>query len=411
MKQVVLIIGLCLATTTAFAQKASVTGAERISRNSRGNFNEARSLINGALEHADTKDDPKTWFIAGQVEDAQFNAENTKQILGQQPNEPVMYEALQNGIPFYMQAYELDQRPDARGRVRPKYDKNIKGIFGANHIYFLHGGIYYYEQEEYQKAYDLWDKYVEIANLPFMSDTKAAAKDENYFTAQFYAGIAATFLENKELAIKAFTRAKDAPFRQNDAYQFLIWEYEQLRDTANLEKLYEECMNVFPDSSYYMFSLISIYLLTDRDAKALEMLNMAMSKDATNAQLYYAIGSVYESSQSLGDIEKAESNYAKALEIDPDDAINHSNLGRIYFNQAANKLNEANQITDVNEYNVEKAVARGLFEKARPYYEKAHQLNPDEKENIMALRGIYYNLEMDDEFEAIEAKMNINYDE
>ena len=91
MKHVLLIIGLCLATTTAYAQKAAVTGAERIAKNARGNFNEARTLIKGALEHAETKDDPKTWFVAGQVEDAQFNAENTKQLLGEQFNEPVMY--------------------------------------------------------------------------------------------------------------------------------------------------------------------------------------------------------------------------------------------------------------------------------------------------------------------------------
>ncbi len=37
---------------------------------------------------------------------------------------------------------------------------------------------------------------------------------------------------------------------------------------------------------------------------------------------------------------------------------------------------------------------------------KAHQLKPDDRECMIALRGIYYNLNMGDKFDAIEAEMN-----
>jgi len=403
MKQVLLIIGLCLATITAFAQKASVTGAERIAKNPRGDFNEARNLIKGALEHAETKDDPKTWFVAGQVEDAQFNAENTKSILGQQPNEPVMYEALKNALPFFLKAYELDQRPDERGRVRPRYNKNIIGILGANHGSYLNGGGYWFTERDYHKAFDFFEQYIEIANLPFMAGTKTAAKDSTYMMVQYYSGMVSTQLDNPELAIKTLNRAKELPYNLNDILQWLCAEYIQINDSLNLEKTYEEGYKFFPDSSYYLFSLINVYITSDRNDKAIDMLNTAIAQDPSNSQLYQALGSVYE--RGTNESDKAEASFIKALEFNQEDAGNNFNVGRIYYNQGVNKLNEVNLITDVNLYNQEKSVVQNLFEKALPYFEKAHRLEPDEVEYMVGLRGIYYNLGMSNEFNEIDKKM------
>ena len=407
MKHVLLIIGLCLATTTAYAQKAAVTGAERIAKNARGNFNEARTLIKGALEHAETKDDPKTWFVAGQVEDAQFNAENTKQLLGQQFNEPVMYEALLNALPFYIKAFELDQRPDDRGRVRPRYDKNIKGILGANHIHYYSGGGYWFMERDYQKAFDFFEQYIEIANLPFMADTKSAAKDSTYMFTQYYSAMASTQLGQPEIAIKTINRAKNPPYNLNDILQWLWYEYEQLNDTENIEKTLEEGYKAFPDSSIFLFSLINVYISSERNEQAINMLNTAIDKDPSNPLLYQALGSVYEKGTS--DDDKAEANFLKALELSPDNPANLFNLGRIYYNQAVSKLNDTNLITDANLYNQEKAVVKSFFEKARPYFEQAHKIVPDDGEYMVPLRTIYYNLDMSKELETIDAKIENLY--
>ncbi|WP_449190583.1 hypothetical protein [Tannerella forsythia] len=41
-----------------------------------------------------------------------------------------------------------------------------------------------------------------------------------------------------------------------------------------------------------------------------------------------------------------------------------------------------------------------------PFFEKARELKPDEKEFLIGLRGIYYNLNMNEKFDEIEAEMN-----
>ena len=407
MKRVLLTVALCVAASASFAQKKVVNEAQSIAKGSNADFGEARTLIKGALENPETKDDAKTWYVAGFIEDQQFNTERAKQILGQQPNEPVMYEALYGILPYFQKAYELDQLPNEKGKVKPKYTKDIKSILSANHVYLFNGGAYYFDKQEYKKAYDFFNQYVEISELPMFAGTQTAEKDSTFMTVQFYAAAAASLAKDSRLAIAALERAKNTPYRQYDVYQYLCYEYGEARtaqDSVMLEKTFEEGMQVFPDSAFFLNNLINTYIYSNRNEKALEMLNVAIQKNPNDANLYNVMGRVYET--GLKDYANAEKNFQIALEKDPNLTDALSNIGRIYYNQGVNKLSEANRINDSKKYQEELGMAKDLFKKALPYYKKAHEAEPEKMDNMIALRGIYYNLNMGPELEAIEAEMN-----
>ena len=407
MKRVLLTVALCVAASASFAQKKVVNEAQSIAKGSNADFGEARTLIKGALENPETKDDAKSWYVAGFIEDQQFNAERAKQILGQQPNEPVMYEALYGILPYFQKAYELDQLPNEKGKVKPKYTKDIKSILSANHVYLFNGGAYYFDKQEYKKAYDFFNQYVEISELPMFAGTQTAEKDSTFMTVQFYAAAAASLAKDSRLAIAALERAKNTPYRQYDVYQYLCYEYGEARtaqDSVMLEKTFEEGMQVFPDSAFFLNNLINTYIYSNRNEKALEMLNVAIQKNPNDANLYNVMGRVYET--GLKDYANAEKNFQIALEKDPNLTDALSNIGRIYYNQGVNKLSEANMINDSKKYQEELGMAKDLFKKALPYYKKAHEAEPEKMDNMIALRGIYYNLNMGPELEAIEAEMN-----
>ena len=407
MKRVLLTVALCVAASASFAQKKVVNEAQSIAKGSNADFGEARTLIKGALENPETKDDAKTWYVAGFIEDQQFNAERAKQILGQQPNEPVMYEALYGILPYFQKAYELDQLPNEKGKVKPKYTKDIKSILSANHVYLFNGGAYYFDKQEYKKAYDFFNQYVKISELPMFAGTQTAEKGSTFMTVQFYAAAAASLAKDSRLAIAALERAKNTPYRQYDVYQYLCYEYGEARtaqDSVMLEKTFEEGMQVFPDSAFFLNNLINTYIYSNRNEKALEMLNVAIQKNPNDANLYNVMGRVYET--GLKDYANAEKNFQIALEKDPNLTDALSNIGRIYYNQGVNKLSEANMINDSKKYQEELSMAKDLFKKALPYYKKAHEAEPEKMDNMIALRGIYYNLNMGPELEAIEAEMN-----
>lgn len=400
MKRLLLTVALCVAASSAsFAQKKAVKEAQGIAKGDKADFTEARALIKGALENPETKDDAQAWYVAGFIEDQQFSAERTKQILGQQPNEPVMYEALGAILPYFKKAYELDQLPNEKGKIKPKYSKDIKSILGADHVYFFNGGAYYFDQKDYKKAYDFFNQYLEISELPMFEGTQTAEKDSTFMTVQFYAAVAATQLQDSPIAIKALERAKSSDFRLNDVYQYLSYEYKQAGDSVNYVKTLEEGYAKFPNEEFFLMSLIDAYIQSSQNEKAISYLNTAIAQKPSDSQLYHALGIVYET--GIKDYAKAEETFKKALEVNPESVESMSALGRIYYNQAVNKQGEANMINDSKKYQEELTIAKDLFKQALPYFQKAHEMKPSESEYMVALRGIYYNLNMGPELEAI----------
>lgn len=403
MKRVLLLVALCVATSASFAQKKAVNQALAITKGEK-NYGEARNLIKGTLDNPETKNDAKTWYVAGFIEDQVFESERAKMLLGQQPNEAVMYQSLLEILPYFRKTMELDQLPDAKGKVKPKFTKDIKGILATNHMYYINSGAFYFDEKDYPKAYDSFEQYLEISNLPMFEGEAVAERDSNFMTVQFYAAVAATQLDKPELAIAALERAKHDDFKPNDVYQYLAYEYQQVQDTVNWEKTLQEGMEKFPDDEYFVSNLIYSYINANKNELAIANLEKAIASKPNDPQLYDVLGRVYES--GLNDMENAEKYFSKALELDPNYADALSNLGRVYYNQGVNKLGDANQINDNKLYQEELAKAKELFEKALPYFVKARELKPDEKEIKIALRGIYYNLNMGKEYEEIEAELN-----
>ena len=403
MKRVLLLtFALCLTAFASFGQKKSVNSAQSIAKGESPNFAEARNLIKGALENPETKDDAKTWYVAGFVENQQFKNEQMKQVLGQQSNEPVMYDALSAVLPYYLKSLELDQLPNAKGKIKPKYTKDIKNDLAANLIWYINAGSHYFETNNYQKAYDVFDQYITITDLDLFKGEPIAEKDSNYQLVLFYKGIVASQMDNHQAAIESFEKLKPLNYRPSEVYQYICIEYETMKDTVNLTKALQEGFEKFPEDQYFMLNLINQYVYANKTDEAIDLLNKAIAQTPDNVQLYSVLGRMYEGKEN---IEEAEKNFKKALEIDPNFADAMGGLGRLYFNAGVNKLDEANKIDDNKLYQEGKAKANLLFEKALPYYEKALNIKPYNREFMAALSNIYYQLNMGDKLKALEAKM------
>ena len=67
---------------------------------------------------------------------------------------------------------------------------------------------------------------------------------------------------------------------------------------------------------------------------------IAAEQDPTNEILWYSLGSVFD---NLGNTEEAEVAYLKALKVNVDYFDANYNLGALYFNQAVQAINKANE--------------------------------------------------------------------
>ncbi len=373
------------------AQKANVKGADRIA-DKKGDYKEARRLIGEALQHEDTKDDPKTWYVAGYVEESNFEQEVEKiQRQKGTPDLPVMNKALLDMFDYYKTVLKMEEGSRRLG----KYSKKVKKCLEPNLLNFFNAGIFYMNNKDFKNAVKAFDDFKEIKSLPFFADEDIAKVDSTSMQADFFACYASYYAKDKEGAIKRAEKIKNVPFRQNDIYQLLAQTYEELNKRDEYINILKEGMQLFPSSNYFSVNLINTLIQDNKRDEAISILAKAIEVDPKNYQLYDVMGKLYEEIDQNKSIEF----FQKALDIKPDFSESLFNIGRIYYNQAVT-LKSSDKITKKTEDQAE-----ALFRKALPYLEKAYEINPDSCYYILST--VYYNLKMSDKYDAIKEKYNL----
>ncbi|MCP9612100.1 tetratricopeptide repeat protein [Coprobacter tertius] len=414
MRKIFLTAACCLFASASFAQMKMVNRAFSEAKMENPDFNAARNAIKEAMENPETKEVAKTWYVGGFVENKAFENDQKKMMINQEVKENDMYNALYNTYKYFRVAAKYDTVPNEKGKVKPKYLRDIKTILKNNQAFFMNAGAYYYNQKDYNKAGEMWQTYLDIPDIDFMKSMDIK-KDTTYTQIKYNRAIAAVIegqgKDDKavhEVAIKTLEGLKDSKYNEMDVYKFLTYEYETMKDTTSLVKTLEEAVTKFgkdanKDDYQFLLKLINYYIYSDQAQRAIAYLDKALETDPQNAEYWKVKGSLYS---ELKDDDKAIECMKKAIEINPDyvDAIGE--LGRLYYNKAIEMTSEISTIKE------DKAYIQARNEKVVPYYklampllEKAHKMKPDESMYKIALRGIYYNLEDEANLKRIESEM------
>ncbi|WP_296929238.1 tetratricopeptide repeat protein [Porphyromonas sp.] len=391
-KVTLVLLVLMSALTFGYAQTANVKGADRLSDASKPNYPEARNLIQQALENPETKDDAKTWYTAGLVEERAFTGENQKSLKGEPQDLPNMYKALLAMHEYYTKTYEIDHQPNDKGKVRPKFEKKISKAYEENLLYYINAGGYYMEQKDFKNALKAFQAFREIKRSPLFEGEKIAQPDSNSMMVDFFAIITAYQAGDKQLAIQYGEELKGNGYRQNEVYQILAQTYIEEGDTANYITTMREGLKLFPKEPYYSVNLINTYIVQNKYDEARTFLTQAIELNPENPQLYDVMGKLYEESNE----EEAIKWFSKALEVDPNYVESLCNIGRIYYNKAV-------EVSDKEEGGMAAAQKKrtALLNKALPYLEKAYSINPDA--SYYLLGNIYYALGDNAKYEEIQA--------
>ena len=391
------------ATTSIFAQKSVVRDAKR-SLNS--NLDEARTLIKQAIENAETANDAETWKIYGDIGDKAFDNERTNEMLGKSANEKVMYDGLLESYRPYIKADSLGEIPDGKGKVRNKFRKEIQSKLRANHQFYINGGIYYNDQQNFAKATEFFETFWDIPTLSMFDNMKDAfVLDSTYQTIKYYAIITSIQGENHDKAISLLKRAASEPFIENssfqesDIYELLASEYSQMGDSVEYVNILNEGASRFPNSKYFIPNLVNVFIKNDENDKAMEYLDTAIKNDPSNAcDLNSVKGALMAEN---GDFQGAENEYKKALAQDPSCERALESLSVNYILQAQDLKEITATISDRKQQLENDKKTIELYELSLPYLEKFVNLLQERKADttvldgaLMKLRNVYYNLSL-----------------
>ena len=123
------------------------------------------------------------------------------------------------------------------------------------------------------------------------------------------------------------------------------------------------------------------------------------------ANVYYKI---YDRNRVENEIffEQAKQLYVKALRLDPNNESANYHLAILYYNKAVNIIKDLDYdmdmlaLMEIQEKTVE------IFRQSLPFMEKAYQLNPQKKQTLIGLMGIYYSLNDNTKSTEIKAKLD-----
>lgn len=353
MKRILTAVFISLALGS-YAQRAQVQSAYSYLKYEQ--LDKAKESIDIAVTNENTMNYDKAWYYRGLIYQALYKNEK----FGNLSSDP-LNEALRS----YNKALELNPKFEYADDITEK-----KKILAQQ---FADMGYVNYNLKNFAGALSAYEGVVAI--MP--NDTSS------YFNAALCAERAGNVAKAKQF----YTKLDEMQYKDAKMYHSYAQLYLTEGDTTKALEILSRGLSRFPEEKSILITQTNIYISSGKTAEALNAINMAIEKDSTNANLYFAKGTLVEKTEKSKDA--AIAAYKKAIELKADYFDAYYNLGALYFNDGAHLANEANSIKDNNQYAKAKAVFEAKFKEAKPYLEKAWELNPKDQSTMISLKQLY----------------------
>jgi tetratricopeptide (TPR) repeat protein len=374
-KNIFSLILLSFLLQSASAQSSKVISAYNYWQN--GDLDKAKDAIDQATENPSSSDNWKTWYYRGKV---------YLSIAG-------------SDVPEY-RALSEDPVTEANNAILKtyKYDSKKMDIKDVDNMYktiipfAFNSALTNYQGGNFEKAAYFFEMSLAVNKHFGKTDTTAIY---NIALSHDQAG-------NIAKADEYYRSAIAAGYSPAKTYADLANMYVKKDMLDSALSVYNLGRKSYPRDQNLLTGELNIYLVQKRFDEAKANLDVAIENDPLNEVFLYARGTIFNTKQ---DYANAEVDYKRAITLKDDYFDAYYNLGAMFFNIGADKINEANDIKDFKEYEKAKAAAEEYFEKAIPYLEKAHTLNETDKNTLLSLKQIYIRKNNTEKFTEINNKL------
>lgn len=413
MKKYLLFLLFVLPALVVYSQRSKETNAVAYLRDYKDtgdsvSLRKAKENIDLAAEHEDTKEKASTQVTKGQIYmaiyEANKRAQEEKLMSIADPNKRILA-TLQSTptteLSTAYKAYEKGKALDTKGN----YTKEVKNMANIA-IYFDNTGRAFYNAKKYPEALAAFENAYQI--------------NSNDTTLLYFCATSADLSKDYPKAVKYYQKMIDGKQGLGSSYSALMNVYLAMNDTTAGMDILKKGRQSFPNDMNLVISETNHFLRINKSQEALNNLNIAVQAKPTDPNLYLVRGNIYDNLANPKDVngkdlEKpkdyenliglAEADYKKAIELKPDyfDAL--YNLGVLYNNKGVVLAAQADKFTDQKKYEAANAKATEQFANAMPVLEKALEVNPKERNTMIALRQIYMRMQLQDKLKSINEKL------
>lgn len=375
------------AISWSFAQEDAVNKAAQMLQEK--NFEGAIPLLDQASTHAKTATQAKTWYYRSFAYKDRYNAKKDTN----DRNEVV--KSLQK-------VFDLD----ANNEYKETCSQLMKYI--STSVY--NDAVKELNNQNYVLAHKYYDKYIDV--LKQISPSEITAE------LLFYAGYTAYMAKDMEPARLYFEEARTKNYDDPLLYEFLGREYWELGQKEKSIEILEEGSQKHPRNKDILLIEIDYLLKMGNTSEATEKLDKAIMLDPTNIDLkvlqaqLYDMQAKFDKANASALVDKARAAYTRVLDQNANHFKANFNIGTSYYNQGVNMMNDMDDddddlfaLMDIQDQCID------LFKMALPHMEKCQQMEPQNKDVLVALSGIYFALnyaekgkEVQEQISALEQK-------
>lgn len=378
MKRFILSVLITAISLGLFAQKGKVASA--LNYVETGSLDKAKAAIEEALVNEKTATWPKTFYARGRVAQALYESGDAK-------NQAMYDDILVVALNSYNKSMELDDKSSMEKLIIMQLPMLSND--------FLTWAIAEFQAENYQKSLLAFEKLIEIQESEIFVGSVDTAVVYN-------AGLAAYNAKEYDKANEYFYRSIELKYGETSPFLLIYQGFMDREDLDNAEKVLLEAFEAFPTDQDLLLNLIQFYITNEKDQDAFAYIAKAKESDPDNFTLYWAEGALLLKQEKY---DEAIAALGKSIELNPDFFATHYNMGVCYYNKASLMFDEASSIMDNAKYNAAVEVAKGVFAKAVPFFEKARALNPEDRDTLTSLKELYYRLGMTDKYDEVMARI------
>jgi tetratricopeptide (TPR) repeat protein len=376
----------------------------------------AQETIEEVILHPKTAEDPRSWWYRGQIYQAIYTSKDFKNlskdaitIAFDSYKKALLYNFIDPSLhKLDIENSKLDQIKFQKALmdINTKYVESeiimdiIRNRFPYLGNILVNKGVDQFQKDkDYPAAVQSFERSLFVSGMSGRVDTAviyytalSAQKAKDYKTSNYY------FDETIKVGYGTNDRMRAEMFILKAS------NYKEMGDTVKYVKTIDKGIEKYPNEFVLVSEKIDYLINNGKSDEALGLLELAAEKEPDNKILFFNLGIIYE---KAGDKVKAEEAYKRAVEIDPNYVSGNYSLGLVYYNQGADAFEASNDIppTKPKEYDAKINEGKEHFKQALPFFEKAYENDSEDLNTLLALKEIYYKLEMMDKYEPINAKI------
>lgn len=339
------LVALCACAALGASAQASLVKQAKDAAGKGASFEEVVTMITPAFSDPATANLAETYYIPGEKAfkdyDELFKMTVTLPSKYTAADSARMGRLLVEGYNYFMKAFPLDSLPNEKGKVKPKYSKSMVNTLADNVRSYRNGGVFLYNVQDYQGAYDSWMIFGSLPEVPEIhKKLKSADKitpgvmptDEEIADILYNAGLAAWQMNKFDMAYDAFMKAKAKGYNKKQIYDYAMSVAQQGGHEDKVFELAQEALPLYgSEDPMYVRLILNHYIVNKDNAKAFEVVNQALATEPQNSQYLVFRGILNESN---GDAATAKKDYEAAVAANPRNAQALYYLGHIIYNEA-----------------------------------------------------------------------------